>query len=78
MRMPGLSYSMRLHALASSDASTTPVWGLDAQDLLSILSLQVSDSVEGDGRADALPHQVLLVPGEVVAKVQATLMYRVN
>jgi len=48
MRMPGLSYSMRLHALASSDASTTTAWGLDAQDPLSILSLQVSDGVEGD------------------------------
>jgi len=47
MRMPGLSYSMRLHALASSDESATPAWGLDAQDPLSILSLQVFDGVEG-------------------------------
>ena len=48
MRMPSLSYSMRLRARTSSDASTTPAWGLDAQDPLSILSLQVSDGVESD------------------------------
>ena len=81
----------------SSDASVTPMWGLDAEDLFPLLALEVSDGVEGDGGAgaaapevldvfegsllvgahcvlegpaDALPDEVLPVPGEVVAEFQ--------
>ena len=81
----------------SSGASVSPMWGLDAQDLLSLLALEVSDGVEGDGGAgatapevldvfedplpvgahgvlegpaDALPDEVLPVPGEVVAELE--------